>query len=97
MGGLHDAGQSIKGLYAAEIDLTPDMGGHYPTDGINPGPALTFGHITGRDLANATHYEDDGGTAPTKARPCQSGSAPPLGSSHDYRRHHLPYPQVGPP
>jgi hypothetical protein len=36
------------------------MGGHYPAGGINLGPALTLGYIAGRDLANATHYEDDG-------------------------------------
>jgi hypothetical protein len=34
--------------------------GHYPASGINLGPALTFGHIAGRDLARATRYEDDG-------------------------------------
>jgi hypothetical protein len=28
-----------------------------------PGPALTFGCIAGRDLAQATDYEDDGAPA----------------------------------
>jgi hypothetical protein len=40
------------------------MGGQYPAGGINLGPALTFGYIAGRDLANVTYYEDDGSPGP---------------------------------
>ncbi|WP_248760394.1 FAD-dependent oxidoreductase [Pseudarthrobacter sp. SSS035] len=60
---LDKAGQPIGGLYVAGNDQASVMGGHYPAGGINLGPALTFGYIAGRDLANATHYEDDGSPA----------------------------------
>jgi succinate dehydrogenase/fumarate reductase flavoprotein subunit len=61
---LDTSGHPIGGLYAAGNDQASVMGGHYPAGGINLGPALTFGYIAGRDLANATHYEDDGTSAP---------------------------------
>ncbi len=57
---LNTDGHPISGLYAAGNDQASVMGGHYPAGGINLGPALTFGYIAGRDLADATHYEDDG-------------------------------------
>ena len=41
----------IHGLYAAGVDMESIMGGHYPTGGINLGPALTFGYIAGCELA----------------------------------------------
>ena len=61
---LDNAGRPIAGLYVAGNDQATVMGGHYPAGGINLGPALTFGYIAGRDLAIATHYEDDGSLAP---------------------------------
>lgn len=61
---LDTDGQPIGGLYVVGNDQASVMGGHYPAGGINLGPALTFGYIAGRDLANATHYEDDGVAAP---------------------------------
>lgn len=61
---LDNAGRPIKGLYVAGNDQASIMGGHYPAGGINLGPALTFGYIAGRHIANATHYEDDGTPAP---------------------------------
>ncbi|MDQ0616747.1 FAD-dependent oxidoreductase [Arthrobacter globiformis] len=63
---LDNQGRPIGGLYVAGNDQASVMGGHYPAGGINLGPALTFGYIAGRDLANATHYEDDGVAAPKK-------------------------------
>jgi succinate dehydrogenase/fumarate reductase flavoprotein subunit len=49
---LDEAGGPIPGLYAAGSDLTSVMGGHYPSGGINLGPAMTFGFVAGRDLAH---------------------------------------------
>ncbi|MDH1261320.1 FAD-dependent oxidoreductase [Pseudomonas sp. GD03944] len=49
--------QPIPGLYAAGCDMASVMGGHYPSGGINLGPALTFGYIAGRHIAGASAYE----------------------------------------
>lgn len=48
---LDAAGQPIAGLYAAGADMASVMGGHYPSGGINLGPAMTFGHIAGLHAA----------------------------------------------
>ena len=48
----------IPGLYAAGSDQANVMGGHYPSGGINIGPAMTFGYIAGRHAAGATEYEN---------------------------------------
>ncbi|MFT0624138.1 FAD-dependent oxidoreductase [Ectopseudomonas guguanensis] len=45
----HD--EPIPGLYAAGTDMASPLGGHYPSGGINLGPALTFGYIAGRRAA----------------------------------------------
>ena len=54
---LNRSGQPIRGLYAAGNDMVSIMRGKYPSGGVNIGPALTFGYIAGRDLAQATEYE----------------------------------------
>jgi len=41
----------IDGLYAAGNDQSSVMGGHYPSGGINLGPAMTFGFVAGRHAA----------------------------------------------
>ena len=46
-------GKPIVGLYAAGNDQASVMGGHYPSGGINLGPAMTFGFIAGRHAAGA--------------------------------------------
>ena len=38
----------IGGLYAVGVDQSSVMGGHYPSGGINIGPAMTFGYLTGK-------------------------------------------------
>jgi succinate dehydrogenase/fumarate reductase flavoprotein subunit len=43
----------IPGLYAAGNDMASIMGGNYPGAGITLGPALTFGYIAGRHLADS--------------------------------------------
>ncbi|QAY59289.1 FAD-dependent oxidoreductase [Microbacterium protaetiae] len=48
---LDASGTPIAGLYAVGADQANVMGGHYPAGGVNIGPALTFGFIAGRDLA----------------------------------------------
>ena len=41
----------IEGLYAAGADMASVMGGHYPSGGINLGPAMTFAYIAARHVA----------------------------------------------
>ena len=43
----------IQGLYAVGNDAASIMGGNYPGAGITLGPALTFGYVVGRTLAQA--------------------------------------------
>lgn len=76
---LNTDGNPIIGLYVAGNDQASVMGGHYPAGGINLGPALTFGYIAARDLANATHYEDDGTPAVQQAPEATSTSSSPTG------------------
>ncbi len=40
----------VPGLYAVGVDQSSVMGGHYPSGGINIGPAMTFGYLTGTAL-----------------------------------------------
>ena len=55
---LNSDGEPIAGLYAAGSDQANVMGGHYPSGGINIGPAMTFGYIAGRHTAGVAEYED---------------------------------------
>lgn len=48
---LNRDGLPIEGLYAAGNDSASVMGGHYPSGGINLGPAMTFGFVAGRHAA----------------------------------------------
>ncbi|AMA56392.1 FAD-dependent oxidoreductase [Bradyrhizobium sp. CCGE-LA001] len=50
---LDAEGKVIPGLYAAGNDMASIMGGNYPGAGITLGPALTFGYIAGRHLADS--------------------------------------------
>jgi succinate dehydrogenase/fumarate reductase flavoprotein subunit len=51
-------GDPIPGLWVAGSDQANVMGGHYPSGGINIGPAMTFGYIAGRQAAGVTEYEN---------------------------------------
>ncbi len=46
------------GLWVAGSDQANVMGGHYPSGGINIGPAMTFGYIAGRNAAGVTDFEN---------------------------------------
>src|SRR5229473_2254056 len=48
---LRNDGTAITGLYACGNDMGSIMNGNYPGPGITLGPALTFGYIAGRHLA----------------------------------------------
>ncbi len=48
---LDGHGQPLPGLYAAGTDMASVLGGHYPSGGINLGPAMTFGYIAGKHAA----------------------------------------------
>ena len=50
---LRNNGTAIAGLYACGNDMGSIMNGNYPGPGITLGPALTFGYIAGRHLAQA--------------------------------------------
>jgi succinate dehydrogenase/fumarate reductase flavoprotein subunit len=56
---LGEDGTPIAGLYAAGTDQSNVMGGHYPSGGVNIGPAMTFGYVAGRDIAGAEEYETE--------------------------------------
>ncbi|HVH21344.1 MAG TPA: FAD-dependent oxidoreductase [Pseudonocardia sp.] len=58
---LDSAGTPIPGLYAAGSDQANVMGGHYPSGGINIGPAMTFGYVAGRHAAGVSRYESSTG------------------------------------
>ena len=48
---LSKNGAAMSGLYACGNDMGSIMNGNYPGPGITLGPALTFGYIAGRHLA----------------------------------------------
>ena len=50
---LADDDTPISGLYAVGVDAASVMGGHYPSGGINIGPAMTFGYLTGKALGRS--------------------------------------------
>lgn len=47
----------VNGLYAVGNDAASIMGGNYPGAGITLGPALTFGYVAGKSLAQAQDIE----------------------------------------
>ena len=55
---LRDDGSPIMGLYACGNDMGSIMNGNYPGPGITLGPALTFGYIAARHLAQDQSAEN---------------------------------------
>ena len=76
---LDGAGAPIPGLYAAGNDMASIMGGNYPGGGITLGPAITFGYIAARHLAEKRAPEPDRAGTPlntkSAASPALSGHA----------------------
>lgn len=48
---LDQVGQPIQGLFAAGNDMNSIMGGQYPSGGITLGPAMTFGYLAAKKIA----------------------------------------------
>ena len=48
---LDSHGSPVPGVHVVGVDQKNLFGGHYPAGGVNIGPAMTFGYITGRELA----------------------------------------------
>lgn len=65
---LGEDGSPVRGLYTAGNDRASVMGGFYPAGGINLGPALTFGYVAGREMAQGTAQGTAQETAPPEGR-----------------------------
>jgi succinate dehydrogenase/fumarate reductase flavoprotein subunit len=52
-------GNLIPGLWAVGTDMASVMGGHYPSGGINLGPAMTFGFLAGEALASSLDHQPE--------------------------------------
>jgi predicted oxidoreductase len=60
---LREDGTPVAGLYACGNDMASIMNGNYPGPGITLGPALTFGYIAGRHLAEGASVAPSAATA----------------------------------
>ncbi|WP_313807232.1 FAD-dependent oxidoreductase [Sphingobium sp.] len=58
---LDEIGQPIPALFAAGLDMNSVLRGHYPGGGSMIGPALTFGYVAGRTMAEG--LSNDGALA----------------------------------
>lgn len=62
----------IEGLYACGNDMNSVMGGTYPAAGITLGPALTFGYIAGRTIADPAFGRQAHGEQALESQEAQS-------------------------
>jgi predicted oxidoreductase len=58
---LDTNGQPIQGLYAVGNDAASIMSGTYPGPGITLGPAITFGYLAARHIAQQDAGRSRGG------------------------------------
>lgn len=65
---LDPTGEPIPGVHVVGVDQKNVFGGNYPAGGVNIGPAMTFGYITGRELAG-TLPAGSAGVSHTEAAP----------------------------
>jgi succinate dehydrogenase/fumarate reductase flavoprotein subunit len=65
---LGEDGIPVPGLYAVGTDQASVFGGHYPSGGINIGPAMVFGYRAARAMAGAVGPEIAFDTAVAAAR-----------------------------
>ena len=72
---LHAAGTAIPGLVGCGgSDQANVTGGHYPSGGVNIGPAMTFGFLAGLPCLRKPHLREGDGSRRRRARRAGPGA-----------------------